>query len=70
MPSPDIYRSPLQRLPILSPRTLNALKRANINRVGEVVGMSDHQLLALFNSSDKCLDEKLSELGLTRGAIE
>jgi DNA-directed RNA polymerase subunit alpha len=69
MPLPDLYHAPLERLSFLSPRTLNCLKRANINRVGEVLGMSDQQLLVIRNFNDKCLDEldrKLAEFGLTR----
>ena len=72
MPSSDIYQTPLNRL-MLSPRTLNALSRANLYLVGEVLQLSDQKLLAARNFGDKCLDEldrKLAEFGLTRGPIQ
>ena len=68
MSSPDIYQTPLSRL-MLSPRTHNALARANLHLVGDVVGLSDQELLSARNFNEKCLDEldrKLAELGLTR----
>ena len=69
MPSPDVYQTPLARL-MISPRTLNALRRADLDLVGDVVGLSDQELLSARNFNEKCLDEldrKLAELGLTRG---
>ena len=71
--SPEIYQTPIERLE-LSPRTLNCLKRAQINRVGEVLEMSDDDLLRIRNFGDKSLQElreKLAERGIggyTRGS--
>ena len=65
--SPEIYQNPIERLD-LSPRTLNCLKRAHITRVGEVLEMSDDDLLKIRNFGDKSLDElheKLAERGIT-----
>ena len=73
--SPEIYQNPIERLD-LSPRTLNCLKRAHITRVGEVLEMSDEELLKIRNFGDKSLDElreKLAERGIAaphRGAVE
>ena len=64
--SPEIYQTPIERLE-LSPRTLNCLKRAQINRVGEVLEMSDDDLLKIRNFGDKSLQElreKLAERGI------
>ncbi len=66
--SPDIHQAPVERLG-LSPRSQNALKRANITRVGEVLAMSDEELLKIRNFSDKPLEElyhKLAERGIGR----
>ena len=57
----------------LSPRTLNCLKRAQINRVGEVLEMSDDDLLKIRNFGEKSLfelHEKLAEHGITSGGRE
>ena len=65
--SPEIYQNPIERLD-LSPRTLNCLKRAHITKVGEVLEMSDDDLLKIRNFGDKSLDElreKLAERGIT-----
>ena len=65
--SPEIYQTPIERLE-LSPRTLNCLKRAQINRVGEVLEMSDEELLKIRNFGEKSLfelQEKLAEHGIT-----
>ena len=65
--SPEIYQNPIERLD-LSPRTLNCLKRAHITRVGEVLEMSDEDLLKIRNFGDKSLSElheKLAERGIT-----
>ena len=54
----------------LSPRTLNCLKRANINRVGEVLEKSDEDLLKIRNFGEKSLfelQEKLAERGIVSG---
>ena len=65
--SPELYQTPIERLE-LSPRTLNCLKRAQINRVGEVLEMSDDDLLKIRNFGEKSLfelQEKLAEHGVT-----
>ena len=64
--SPEIYQTPIERLE-LSPRTLNCLKRAHITRVGEVLEMSDDDLLKIRNFGEKSLGElreKLAERGV------
>ncbi|MFB3119417.1 MAG: DNA-directed RNA polymerase subunit alpha C-terminal domain-containing protein, partial [Stenotrophomonas maltophilia] len=51
----------------LSPRTANCLKRAHINKVGEVVDMSDEDLLKIRNFGERSLQElkeKLAELNI------
>ena len=70
--SPEIYQNPIERLD-LSPRTLNCLKRAHITRVGEVLDMSDDDLLKIRNFGDKSLDElheKLAEKGITAPRLQ
>jgi DNA-directed RNA polymerase subunit alpha len=65
--SPEVYQTPIESLQ-LSPRTLNCLKRAQINRVGEVLEMADDDLLKIRNFGEKSLDElkeKLAEHGIT-----
>jgi DNA-directed RNA polymerase subunit alpha len=65
--SPEVYQTPIERLD-LSPRTLNCLKRAHITKVGEVLEMSDDDLLKIRNFGDKSLEElrqKLAERGIT-----
>ena len=65
--SPEVYQTPIEKLD-LSPRTLNCLKRAQINRVGEVLEMSDDDLLKIRNFGEKSLvelQEKLAEHGIT-----
>ena len=67
MVSPEIYQTPIERLD-LSPRTLNCLKRAHITKVGEVLEMSDDELLKIRNFGDKSLTElreKLADRGIT-----
>jgi len=67
MPVPvEIYQTPIEQLE-LSPRTLNCLKRAHITKVGEVLEMSDDDLLKIRNFGDKSLEElhrRLAEWGL------
>ena len=63
---PDQYNMPIENLG-LSARTLNCLKRANINRVGEVLETSQEELLAIRNFGEKSLselDEALDAKGL------
>jgi DNA-directed RNA polymerase subunit alpha len=65
--SPEVYQTPIEKLE-LSPRTLNCLKRAQINRVGEVLEMADEDLLKIRNFGEKSLvelQEKLAEHGIT-----
>ena len=67
--SPEVFQTPIDRLE-LSPRTLNCLKRAHITKVGEVLDMSDDELLKIRNFGDKSLTElreKLAERGITAG---
>ena len=64
--SPEVYQTPIEKLE-LTPRTLNCLKRAQINRVGEVLEMSDDDLLKIRNFGEKSLmelQEKLAEYGI------
>ncbi len=64
--SPEIFQMPLDKLQ-LSPRTANCLKRAHINRVGEVIDMSDDDLLRIRNFGERSLlelKEKLAELNI------
>ncbi len=70
--SPEIYQTPIEKLE-LSPRTLNCLKRAHISRVGEIMEMSDNELLKIRNFGEKSLEElhqKLAERGITRDRQE
>ncbi len=65
--SPEIYQTPIEKLE-LSPRTLNCLKRSHISKVGEVLEMSDDELLKIRNFGEKSLvelQEKLAEHGVT-----
>ena len=59
--SPELYQTPIERLE-LSHRTLNCLKRAHITRVGEVLQMSDDELLKIRNFGEKSLSELRSRL--------
>ena len=66
--SPEIYQTPIEKLE-LSPRTLNCLRRAHIGRVGEVLEMSDDDLLSIRNFGEKSLEElreKLQTYGVSR----
>ena len=65
--SPEIYQTPIERLD-LSPRTLSCLKRAHITKVGEVLEMSDEELVKIRNFGEKSLVElkqKLAKRGVT-----
>ena len=42
---------------LVSPRTLNALKRGGVINLGLVFDMSDHELLEIRNFSEKSLAE-------------
>ncbi len=70
--SPETYQTPIERLD-LSHRTLNCLKRAHITRVGEVLEMSDDELLKIRNFGEKSLTElrsKLAEQGVASSSGE
>jgi len=59
------YATPIEDLG-LSVRAYNALKRHNITRVGEILGLSESELLNIRNFGDKSLTElreRLQELG-------
>jgi len=51
-----VYEMPIEKLE-LTPRAYNSLKRANISKVGEVLEMSEEELLAVRNFGKKSLDE-------------
>jgi DNA-directed RNA polymerase subunit alpha len=64
--SPEIFQMPLDKLQ-LSPRTANCLKRAHLTKVGEVVDLSDEDLLKIRNFGERSLlelKEKLSGLNI------
>ena len=70
--TPEIYQTPIERLD-LSPRTLNCLKRAHLTKVGEILEMSDDELLKIRNFGEKSLTElrdKLSERGIAPNIAE
>ena len=70
--SPELYQTPIERLE-LSHRTLNCLKRAHITRVGEVLEMSDDELLKIRNFGEKSLGElrvRLAEHGVGAGSAD
>jgi DNA-directed RNA polymerase subunit alpha len=59
------YNTPIEKLE-LSSRTLNCLKRSNINKVGQVLEIEEADLLKIRNFGEKSLDElysKLSQFG-------
>ncbi len=69
--SPEMYQTPIERLD-LSHRTLNCLKRAHVTRVGEVLEMTDDELLKIRNFGEKSLSElrtKLAEHGASEPGI-
>jgi DNA-directed RNA polymerase subunit alpha len=55
-PAEEDTDKPLEVLD-LSMRTANALKRANLNTISQVLAMSDNDLLGLRNFGQKSLDE-------------
>ncbi len=60
------YNMPIEKLG-LSARTLNCLKRSNINKIGEVLERSQDELLKIKNFGEKSLHElydKLRGMGL------
>ena len=63
----EVYLMPIERLD-LSSRTLNCLKRAKLDRVGQVLDLSTEDLLNIRNFGQKSLEElqaKLAELGVS-----
>ena len=59
--SPDIYQTPIEKLE-LSPRTLNCLKRHHVGKVGQVLEMTNEDLLKIRNFGQKSLEELLTKL--------
>ena len=57
----EIYNTPVERLD-LSSRTLNCLKRATINKIGEVLERSRADLLKIRNFGERSLEELLTRL--------
>jgi DNA-directed RNA polymerase subunit alpha len=67
-----VYELSLERLQ-LSPRTLNCLRRARVNTVGEVLAVPDEELLAIRNFGEKSLAElreRLAEHGFPKNGRE
>lgn len=65
------YNTPIEKLD-LSSRTLNCLKRSNINKVGQVLEIEEADLLKIRNFGTKSLDElndKLKELGFLQDKV-
>ena len=58
---PEDYNVPVERLD-LSSRTLNCLKRAGVNRVGEVLEMTRDELLKIRNFGEKSYSELFDKL--------
>ncbi|MBI4307736.1 MAG: DNA-directed RNA polymerase subunit alpha [Chloroflexi bacterium] len=57
----EVYNTLIEKVG-LSARTLNCLKRSNINKVGEVLEKSREELLALRNFGEKSLEELYARL--------
>ena len=65
---PEIYQTVIEKLD-LSPRTLNALKRSKLNKIGEVLEKTDQDLFSIRNFGVKSLNElndKLDSFGYSR----
>jgi len=65
--APELANMPVEQLN-LSVRTLNCLRRGNINTVGEVVSKTEKELMSLRNfgmKSKQELEERLQSLGLS-----
>lgn len=63
----EIYNMPVEQLN-LSVRTMNCLRRAEIDTVGEIISKGERELLALRNFGEKSkqeIEERLNELGLS-----
>ncbi|MBM3933654.1 MAG: DNA-directed RNA polymerase subunit alpha [SAR202 cluster bacterium] len=70
--SPEQYNVPVERLD-LSSRTLNCLKRAGIDKVGQVLEMKRSALLQIRNFGEKSLNElydRLREMNLLPAEID
>jgi DNA-directed RNA polymerase subunit alpha len=65
---PRVYETPIEELE-LSVRAYNCLKRAGITKVGQILEMSEEELLAVRNFGRKSLDE-LRERLIARGFIQ
>ena len=59
--SPEHYNVSVERLE-LSSRTLNCLKRASIDKIGQILEMKRSELLQIRNFGEKSLDELYSRL--------
>ena len=59
--SPEVYQTPIEKLS-LSPRTLNCLKRSHMSKVGEVLEMTNNELLKIRNFGEKSLEELMAKL--------
>jgi len=60
----ELYQTNIEKLE-LSPRTENALKRAELNKIGDVLELSDDQLIKIRNFGVKSLDELHEKLKAT-----
>ena len=63
----ELYNMPVTDLN-LSVRTMNCLRRGNIETVGQIIGKGESELLALRNFGEKSkeeIEERLEELGLS-----
>jgi len=68
----EVYNTLVERLE-LSARTLNCLKRAHINRVGEILEKGKSELLRIRNFGDKSLEElynRLEDMGFLPQEVE
>jgi DNA-directed RNA polymerase subunit alpha len=60
---PPIFNTPIEELD-LSVRAYNCLKRSNITKVGQVLQMTEEELLAVRHFGRKSLDELIDRLAL------
>ena len=70
--SPEQYNTPVERLD-LSSRTLNCLKRASIDKVGEILAMKRADLLQIRNFGERSLNElydRLRELDMLPAELD
>ena len=66
------YNMPVEQLN-LSVRTMNCLRRGGVNTVGQLIGKTENELLALRNFGNKSmveLEERLGEMGLSLKASD